>query len=187
MGGTATVTGHIRQIGFDAFPIIKDNKLMATTTKDMCEATDPAKKKKLDDAIDACVKKVGTQKNECEAGAAVCKCIMEWMATFPFPIWGRQWRQSHSLTRRKSIRLSQWSAAVTKDGNNAVCPEVALSVSTKGTHLVLLIWNIPDDGIENDLGQVKSWFVVGRASGTSEALTSVSFQSKLFKPRERMS
>nr|CAD7261108.1 unnamed protein product [Timema shepardi] len=93
---------------------IKDNKLMATTTKDMCEAKDPAKKKKLNDAIDACAKKVGTQKNECEAGAAVCKCIMEWMATFPFPIWGRQWRQYYPLTRRNPSRLSQWSAAVTK-------------------------------------------------------------------------
>nr|CAD7194209.1 unnamed protein product [Timema douglasi] len=47
--------------------------------------------------------------------------------------------------------------------------------------------NIPDGGTGNDLGQVKSLFVVGRASKTSEALTSVSFQSKLVNPRERMS
>nr|CAD7259092.1 unnamed protein product [Timema shepardi] len=47
--------------------------------------------------------------------------------------------------------------------------------------------NIPDGGTGNDLGQVKSLFVVGRDSMTSEALTSVSFQSKLFNPRERMS
>nr|CAD7202738.1 unnamed protein product [Timema douglasi] len=47
--------------------------------------------------------------------------------------------------------------------------------------------NIPDGGTGNDLGQVKSLFVVGRASMTNEALTSVSFQSKLFNPRERMS
>nr|CAD7434559.1 unnamed protein product [Timema monikensis] len=65
---------------FDSQRHIKDNKLIATTTKDMCEAKDPAKKKKLDDAIDACATKVGTQKNECETGAAVCKCIMEYGA-----------------------------------------------------------------------------------------------------------
>nr|CAD7400320.1 unnamed protein product [Timema cristinae] len=137
---------------FDSQRHIKDNKLIATTTKDMCEAKDPAKKKKLDDAIDACATKgindtpfsqyidcrtiykmclvwripssrrsedkltkstiniqidmiklsdeesgvegeipsstsrccivgpIGTQKNECETGAAVCKCIMEYGA-----------------------------------------------------------------------------------------------------------
>nr|CAD7570515.1 unnamed protein product [Timema californicum] len=46
--------------------------------------------------------------------------------------------------------------------------------------------NIPDAGTGNDLGQVRSLFVVGRASMTSKALTRVSFQSKLFNPRERM-
>ncbi|CAG2055996.1 unnamed protein product [Timema podura] len=56
---------------------IKNNQLLATETKNLCKANDPAKKKKLDDAIDACAKKVGTQKDECEAGAAVCKCVME--------------------------------------------------------------------------------------------------------------
>nr|CAD7460014.1 unnamed protein product [Timema tahoe] len=59
---------------------IKNNKLLATETKKLCKAEDPAKKKKLDDAIDACAKKVGTQKDECEAGAAVCKCVMEYGA-----------------------------------------------------------------------------------------------------------
>nr|CAD7258246.1 unnamed protein product [Timema shepardi] len=39
---------------------------------------------------------------------------MMWMDTFPFPIWGRQWRQYYSLTRRKSTRLSQWRPAVAK-------------------------------------------------------------------------
>nr|CAD7262480.1 unnamed protein product [Timema shepardi] len=59
------------------------------------------------------------------------------------------------------------------------------SVAMMGDRAIKFL-NIPDAGTGNDLGQVRSLFVVGRASMTSEALTRVSFQSKLFNPRERM-